>query len=357
MRWLSWRWSPVVLILLPPLAPRARATEPGEALPVVAILTMESAGLPSGDAQFITELVRAAAVQRGYWRVVEREELTRVLSEQALSLAGCFEAKCAIRVGRMLGARYVVTGSCNIMDNVPVAVEKLIEVETGRVLRMAVEHGFLEDGPMVAADRLVRGLDGRQSGPPQKRTSSIPFVGEIRRRWTSSGTMGMESVLLCRPGYVRSPVTIGSSDYMVLDKARGVRCEVSDRDRTWTETRLPGVADGVAGTMLARKTDLTRVIAGYTCTAWRVPHRMGFLTFWLTTSLGTLWDPWLGATTWNGPRVSLPPDSFSMEFQDEANSTLAYGAFEVTSVEWKSCPESLFRPPAGYLVKTEARMP
>src|SRR3989454_7594279 len=44
-------------------------------------------------------------------RVVEREELQRLLEEQKLGAAGRVDDATAARIGKLIGARYVVTGT------------------------------------------------------------------------------------------------------------------------------------------------------------------------------------------------------------------------------------------------------
>src|SRR5437899_11089521 len=49
-------------------------------------------------------------------RVVEREELQRLLEEQKLGAAGCVDDATAARIGKLIGARYVVTGTFVVLS-------------------------------------------------------------------------------------------------------------------------------------------------------------------------------------------------------------------------------------------------
>lgn len=63
----------------------------------------------------VTDMLIAAlaelAKKRGSFRVVEREQLEKVLAEQKLTATGMIEPKTAAKIGRLLGAQIILTGS------------------------------------------------------------------------------------------------------------------------------------------------------------------------------------------------------------------------------------------------------
>ncbi len=70
------------------------------------------AALGLGVADLLTtELVNAANV-----RVVERERLTALLKEQDLGATGRMDQETAVRVGKLLGARYMIRGDVTSLD-------------------------------------------------------------------------------------------------------------------------------------------------------------------------------------------------------------------------------------------------
>jgi curli biogenesis system outer membrane secretion channel CsgG len=54
----------------------------------------------------VTELVKS-----GKYRVIEREQLAAIMQEKHLSLSGDIDPKTAVKIGKMLGVEYLVTGS------------------------------------------------------------------------------------------------------------------------------------------------------------------------------------------------------------------------------------------------------
>ena len=55
---------------------------------------------------FVTELFKS-----GRFRVVEREQLQALMEEKNLSLSGDVDAATAVRIGKILGVNYLLTGS------------------------------------------------------------------------------------------------------------------------------------------------------------------------------------------------------------------------------------------------------
>src|SRR4030095_15091607 len=55
---------------------------------------------------FVTELVKS-----GKFRVVEREQLEALMQEKNLTLSGDVDTSTAVRVGKLLGVNYRLTGA------------------------------------------------------------------------------------------------------------------------------------------------------------------------------------------------------------------------------------------------------
>jgi len=55
---------------------------------------------------FVTELVK-----RGNYRVIEREQLKAIMAEKGLALSGDLDPKTAMKVGKLLGVEYIITGA------------------------------------------------------------------------------------------------------------------------------------------------------------------------------------------------------------------------------------------------------
>jgi curli biogenesis system outer membrane secretion channel CsgG len=63
-------------------------------------------GAEAAQDVFVTELVKS-----GKFRVVEREQLEALMKEKGLTLSGDVDPKTAVRVGKLLGVNYLLTGA------------------------------------------------------------------------------------------------------------------------------------------------------------------------------------------------------------------------------------------------------
>jgi curli biogenesis system outer membrane secretion channel CsgG len=79
------------------------------------------------------------------WRIVERDRLEAILKELELVQAGKVDARTAAKVGKLVGARYIVMGSFfDLFGNLRIDA-KLVDVETGVILGSISGQGKLDD--------------------------------------------------------------------------------------------------------------------------------------------------------------------------------------------------------------------
>ena len=161
-----------VSILLPGTFTRARwvaRAEDGAGSPalhiVIAVLPFEHS---SKDARYeplaesMGEMIAAQLAELEELAFVERTELDRVLKEQELTLSGLPEPETKAQVGRLLGARYLLTGGVTVVDKKLKVNAHLFEVETTRVARSESAEGQVEKLLLVVhtvAQKLAKDLD------------------------------------------------------------------------------------------------------------------------------------------------------------------------------------------------------
>jgi curli biogenesis system outer membrane secretion channel CsgG len=105
-----------------------------------------SGGAEAAQDVFVTELVKS-----GKFRVVEREQLSALMAEKNLALSGDIDPSTAVRVGKLLGINYLLTGAVTEYGNTDVGGggfgvsagkrkfvaamnARLIDTETGEVV-------------------------------------------------------------------------------------------------------------------------------------------------------------------------------------------------------------------------------
>jgi TolB-like protein len=104
--------------------------------------TEELAPLSKG----IADLMIIELAQNTNIRLVERENINQILAEQNLARDGRVDDATAARVGRLLGARHIVTGSfVTDRSGTMVITVKSVNVETGRIEYADMDRGNTDD--------------------------------------------------------------------------------------------------------------------------------------------------------------------------------------------------------------------
>lgn len=77
-----------------------------------------------------------------YFSIVARDNLLRkLIDEQALQMTGITDQSSTVKIGRMLNARYMVTGSFQILGALMQITALVLDVETSRVIQTATVRG------------------------------------------------------------------------------------------------------------------------------------------------------------------------------------------------------------------------
>jgi len=141
--------SLVALVLgLVALAAPVRALAAAAAPPTIAILYFDYSGkddemalLRKGLAQMlISDLAGSDAV-----RIVERDRLQEILAELKLAESAKIDPASAAKVGKLLGARYMVLGGYFDLGGTLRIDARVVEVETGKIVNSAGVNGKVDD--------------------------------------------------------------------------------------------------------------------------------------------------------------------------------------------------------------------
>jgi TolB-like protein len=153
-------WALALPLLLVSAAATAKKAPPEP--PTVAILYFDYQGkdeqmglLRKGLAQMlISDLSSLEGI-----RIVERDRLEDLLAELKLQRTASFDKATAARVGKLLGARYMVLGGYFDMMGALRADARVVEVETGKVVQSVGATGKPDDFLSVE-QQLATGLAG-----------------------------------------------------------------------------------------------------------------------------------------------------------------------------------------------------
>ncbi|HEU4763341.1 MAG TPA: CsgG/HfaB family protein [Gemmatimonadales bacterium] len=141
----------LALLALCLAAPAARAQQQ-DTRPGIAVLPFENGGsygrdkedfaaLQNGIPAFLINDLQANPAAR----VVDRSVINKVLDEQNLAKDGRVDAATAAKVGKLVGARYMVTGTFIDLYGDFRLTARIIDVETGEIIKSVANDDSMHD--------------------------------------------------------------------------------------------------------------------------------------------------------------------------------------------------------------------
>jgi TolB-like protein len=103
----------------------------------VAVLPLDCPGMNANAAATLTDHLRLALHQTGVFKVMERARMEAILQEQSFALSPCTSTSCAIEVGELLAAPFIVTGRVGKVGDTWSVSLNLVDVETSHIPAMA----------------------------------------------------------------------------------------------------------------------------------------------------------------------------------------------------------------------------
>lgn len=97
----------------------------------VAIIDFEPIGVSETEAKALTQRLTTELIKIGEFMVLERSEMKKILHEQKFQYSGCVDISCAVAIGKMVGAKYMIVGSVSKIGKTYSVDSRLIKVETG----------------------------------------------------------------------------------------------------------------------------------------------------------------------------------------------------------------------------------
>jgi curli biogenesis system outer membrane secretion channel CsgG len=125
----------------------------------------------------ITQLAANPAI-----RVVERDQIQKLLEEQGLTTSGKVDQETAVRVGKLLGVHHMVFGGFMTTPNGKQLnlTARAVKVETGEIEYVSSDKGET-DGVMETITRLSDKLNSGMKLPPMARTVREASVEKAKK--------------------------------------------------------------------------------------------------------------------------------------------------------------------------------
>lgn len=97
----------------------------------IAVLDFESIGSEEHLGKAVSEIMRTELIDTNRYRVVERSQINKTISEQRFQKSGLIDDKSAVELGKLLGADLIVIGSVVKIGTSYTINSRMIDMKTG----------------------------------------------------------------------------------------------------------------------------------------------------------------------------------------------------------------------------------
>lgn len=128
----------------------------------IAVLELDPIGISLDEAKIISSRLRTDLFNTNKYIVLEREKMEDILNEQGFQLSGCTSNDCVVEAGQLLGVKQIVAGNIGKVGSLITLTIRLIDVQSGRILKTATEDCKceIEDVILYSVKNVVKILSG-----------------------------------------------------------------------------------------------------------------------------------------------------------------------------------------------------
>lgn len=125
-----------------------------------AVLNITAQNVPAAEAALMTEFIKNELLNAGTYSIVEKQRLDAVISEQSFQHFGLTEAEFAVELGKILSVNTIFIGTLGMIRNDRILAVRMVNVETGQIIKSVIEREFSARDASFAARRAVQALLG-----------------------------------------------------------------------------------------------------------------------------------------------------------------------------------------------------
>jgi TolB-like protein len=207
-----------------------------EVKPTIAVLDFESVGSEEHLGKAVSEIMRTELIGTRKFRVVERSQINKALSEQQMQKSGIVDEKSAVQIGKLLGADLIIIGSVVKIGTAYTINSRMIDVKTGE----ATLGKNVTGNDLNLLTNLSRSLIDSLFGTGRKQAEQMP----IERRAMKDG---ME-YSVDRLGFDYRSFELSDEDPKICQSS----CSVDPQCKAWTYVK-PGIQGNLARCWLKDK--------------------------------------------------------------------------------------------------------
>jgi TolB-like protein len=166
---MTWRSVWALALAAGLAAPSAVRAQGQDMRPGIAVMTFDNGGSNSADREAmdglqvgLQQMVLTELAQNTQLRIVDRGRLKDIMAEQDLGASGRVDAGTAAKIGKLVGARYMIFGSFMDWNGDMTLTARIDDGETGELIKTVRVHdkdANLYDLVVKLADGVTKGVN------------------------------------------------------------------------------------------------------------------------------------------------------------------------------------------------------
>lgn len=116
----------LLIFLFSDASPREKIT--------IAVLDFDAKNMNQESADAVTDLLRTELFNTGYFKVVERQRIQKILEEQKFQVTGLTDADEVVEIGRLLNVKAILLGTVTRLGSTHIINTRMVSIRTGLVV-------------------------------------------------------------------------------------------------------------------------------------------------------------------------------------------------------------------------------
>ncbi len=121
----------------------------------IAVAELDGKNVSAMDAAIVSDFIRTELVKTQAFKVLDRQNMERILAEQSFQMTGCTTEECAVQMGKILNVKYMAVGSFSKFLETYYININFIDVETGQIVGAESEECASGRELPVAANKIA----------------------------------------------------------------------------------------------------------------------------------------------------------------------------------------------------------
>lgn len=130
----------------------------------IAVLDFDAKNISQESAEAVTDLLRTELFNTGRFKVVERQEIQRIIKEQQFQVSGVTDSDQVVEIGRLLNVQAIMVGTVTKLGSTHLINTRLVNVRTGLVVHAESIESTGGEGKLPGAISIMVGYRADLSG-------------------------------------------------------------------------------------------------------------------------------------------------------------------------------------------------